>query len=701
MLPLLAGLLFAVLLPVSAGAAHPTVYSGIDYKLVYDYDYFVKKYPSVKTKYNGDDKKILKYFVTTGMKKRMQGIRSFSVVSYRNANADLRRSFVYDYPRYYRHYMLAGHKSSRYAATATGVTKMKNVVTKYEGKDYSSEYDYFYYIKHNPDVVELVGDDDLKVLQHYVKYGKAEGRAAKASSAPAGEKFDDGKLTVSITSCRITDGGSKVTVKAKAGGTSGITIGLFPQVPYVVGVKGLSPSATAKSASTVTMKVPLNKNSSSSVLQKKFYIAAKKRDGSWRVCSNFYYIENPEVCASNKTAFPKAARGTKKGLKMMIGTDTFVNKAIELGCSHVIADFPIESFLGGSGLSYAYEGKTYHFSSSILSYQAQLRKLKNAGIVVSGVFYLSGRSLTKYMQPGAASGDRSRSVIFGINTKDANRKELEALFSCLAEYFTKDGALLANWIFGNESNQFITYNYCGNVSYSDYIKAFAEQFRLFNTAVKSRWANARTYICFDHNWNLSFALSGSYNAKKMLSSFSSYLKKHGAVHFDIALHPYPSPEQDPRFWNRSRLVTDAADSQQYTMLNIGYIASYIKKTYGKDVHIILPETGYSSVYGGADMQESQAAAIAYSYYLTEFNNQIDMIGIHRELDDPGEVAGGFSLGIFGSSFSSPKKAANVFRYMDTSSWKKYTTAYLRYINNASGWNALVKGFSAARFAGLK
>lgn len=694
-----AALITAVAVPWTVfGASHPTVYKGVDYKRVYNYSYFVKRYPSISEKYGGNDQKVLQYFATTGLKKRLRGCAGFDVNSYRYANKDLRRKYVYDYKKYYLHYIRYGWNSAKRTGTATGVSKMKNPATTYMGVDYSKEYDYFYYVKHNPDVVKKVGDDDLRVLRHYVRYGRDEGRKGKASSGSSSAKYDDGKLKVAITSCKITGSGSNVTVKATSSGTKGITIGLFPQVSYISGVKGLSPSATAKSAVSISMTIPLNKNNSKSVLQKKFYIAAKKKDGTWRVCSNFFYIENPSACASNRTAFPKPARGTKKGLKILIGTDTYINKAIELKCSHVLVDFPIEHFLSGSGLSYRYEGKTYYFSSSILSYQSQLKKLKNAGIVATGVFYLSGRSMTQYMHPKAAQGDKSGSTIFAINTKDSNRKKLEALFSCLAEYFTKDGALLANWIFGNESNQYIRYNYTGNVSYNDYVKAFAEQYRLFNTAVKSRWSNARTYICFDHNWNLSFKLSGSYNAKKLLSSFSSYIKKHGKVHFDVALHPYPSPEQDPRFWNRSRLVTDSASSQQYTMLNLKYIVSYIKKTYGKGVHIILPETGYSSVYSGVSMQEAQAAAIAYSYYLAEFNPNIDMIGIHREKDDPGEVAGGFSLGIYGSSFSNPKRSAAVFRYMDTPSWKKYTQPYLRYINNAGSWKGLIGSFNASRFS---
>ncbi len=698
---LAAALLLAVSLVLSSGAvfaaSRATVYEGVDYARVYSYDYFVKKYPDISKKLGYSEKRILRYFVVTGMKKQMRGSRTFSVKSYRNGNPDLRRKYVYNYRKYYLHYMNYGYKSKARRATAVGVTRMKNPVTVYKGKDYAKVYDYFYYVKHYPDVVQTCGDDDLKVLTHFVERGMKEGREGRAPGGTSGSGYDDGKISVTITSVKIT-GSSDVLVKAKTSGASGIRIGLFPRVPYANGIGSAKPAATARSSSSITFTIPLNKNSSKSVLQDKFYIGAQRRDGTWRVCSNYFYIQNPGACAANTAAFPKPARGTKKGLKMVIGSDAYINKAIELRCSHVIADFPIETFLGGSGVSYTYEGKVYHFSSAIRDYQRQLKKLRDAGIVVTGVFYLSGRNMTRYMMPAAASADRSGSLIFGINTKNSARKELEALFSCLADYFTRDGALLANWIFGNESNQYKVYNFCGNISYSQYIKDYADQFRLFNTAVKSRWRNARTYMCFDHNWNLSFDLAGSYRGKGMLSAVNLHLKKHGAVHWDLALHPYPSPEQDARFWNRSSLVSFSGGSQQYTMLNINYIAKYIRATYGNNVRIILPETGYSSVCHGADMESYQAAAVAYSYYIAEFDPRIDMIGIHREMNDSGEVAGGFSLGIFRYSFSDPKPAADVFRYMDTPSWKSHTAKYLRLINNAASWSRLVSGFNSSRFA---
>ena len=183
----------------------------------------------------------------------------------------------------------------------------------------------------------------------------------------------------------------------------------------------------------------------------------------------------------------------------------------------------------------------------------------------------------------------------------------------------------------------------------------------------------------------------------MLESFANKLKEEGRVHFDVALHPYPSPEQDPRCWNLSNLASMSAATQQYAPVNMSLVAAYIKKNYGNDVHIILPETGINSRYGGRDMQAEQAAGVAYAYYMTEFDPNIDMVGIHREIDDPGEAGGGFYLGLYSGSFSNPKKAASVFKYMDTRSWKKYTADCLSTIG-ISSWGAVIRNFSASRFS---
>ena len=121
------------------------------------------------------------------------------------------------------------------------------------------------------------------------------------------------------------------------------------------------------------------------------------------------------------------------------------------------------------------------------------------------------------------------------------------------------------------------------------------------------------------------------------------------------------------------------------MKNIGVLTNYIKKTYGRSVRIILSEQGYSSTWG----QSTQAAALAYSYYIAACNPMIDAFIIRSYLDHPVEVAQGLSMGIAG------KEAFDVYKYMDTTSSNAYTNRYLGMLGG-SVWESLVPEYHLSR-----
>ena len=461
--------------------------------------------------------------------------------------------------------------------------------------------------------------------------------------------------------------------------------------PYAASPKSGRIVTSVKAASSVTLKGELGAGTKDSLLQKKLLLARKYK-GYYFPVSNGYFLTNPENAAANQTPFPAAA--TKKGLKLMLN-DPCIRLAEELGVSHAVVDFPIEAFLNGYGYSYTYEGKSYQFSTAISGYLYYLRKMRRTGAVITGVFYLSNKSLTDCILPDAVAGSNFRkATILALNTANAGRKRLEALFSCLAEVFTKDEILVANWIYGNEVNNYSVYHYAGDLSYFRYHDVLADGFRLFNTAVKSKWKNARTYLSLDHNWNLGFEVRGSYQGMALTADFDKDLAGEGAVHWDMAMHPYPSPEMDCRFWRLSAYVRNSGSTGQVTMANAKAFSEYIKKTYGKSTRIIMSETGICAVdRDGTKRLKDQAAAVALAYYLAEFDANIDMIGIHREMDEAGSE---WLLGLYefdGLAFakSSERPSAEVFAYMDTTDWKKYVHKYVSRTGNKD-WPSLVRSF---------
>ena len=164
-----------------------TVYGSLDYASVYDYNYYIAKYPSVFNKYGYDDAAVLSYFVEKGMAQHQQASAQFDPVSYRFEYADLRKTYGDTWAGYYRHYVRWGEAGGLHG---TGCTEMKGYVTVYGGLDYASVYDYNYYIAKYPEVLNKVGYDDQKVLNYFVEQGMAQHQQASADFDPVSYRFE-------------------------------------------------------------------------------------------------------------------------------------------------------------------------------------------------------------------------------------------------------------------------------------------------------------------------------------------------------------------------------------------------------------------------------------------------------------------------------------------------------------------------------
>ena len=155
------------------------LYNGVDYTDVFNADYYINKYPDIKNTYGTNGQMALSHFVSFGMNEGRLGNDAFNVISYRNRYSDLRRVFGNDLKSYYIHYIGFGKKENR--ETKGYESHMVDIITEYNGIDYSNVYDYNYYISHNLDVLKAYGDDDSKALAHFVCFGMNEGRIAKST----------------------------------------------------------------------------------------------------------------------------------------------------------------------------------------------------------------------------------------------------------------------------------------------------------------------------------------------------------------------------------------------------------------------------------------------------------------------------------------------------------------------------------------
>lgn len=151
------------------------------YAAVYDYDFYVTKYPDVANAFGGDRQATFNHFLSNGMQEARQGCADFDVLSYYNRYPDLRRAFGFDLPSYYEHYIASGKSENR---IAIGCPTMTDWATSMGGTDYSSVYDPSYYYNKYSDLrsafseklgsVTLVNDSAL--LSHFVNNGMSEGR---------------------------------------------------------------------------------------------------------------------------------------------------------------------------------------------------------------------------------------------------------------------------------------------------------------------------------------------------------------------------------------------------------------------------------------------------------------------------------------------------------------------------------------------
>ncbi len=501
--------------------------------------------------------------------------------------------------------------------------------------------------------------------------------------------------TVTVSSCTIN--GSQVIVQAGVDGTTAHEYGLFQLLP---GQSTLSasavPLATATGTSSMTLKTNLNLNTANSLLQAKLVIGLKTGNRYLQVTSG-NYITNPEAVASQTFAFPTTS--SKKGLQ--IHTD-YMSDVNSLGVKHAVLNLTLNSLFSSSvsGIAYNYNGTTYYFDSSYVSYFDRITsQLAANGTVTSVVVLLQWNSATNNLI--IPSGRTQGHSFYGLNTADpAAKKQLEAAFTFLGQRYANQGHKVVNWIMGNEVADYNQYYWCGNVSQEQYVEYYTDAYRTLYNSIKSVYSNARIYISLDQYWN--YQRSNTYPGKVMLDSFAAQLSKQGNISWNIAFHPYPFPLTSANFWNTSSLVQDSANSPIITMKNLSSLTNYIKNTYGADKRFILSETGFTSVSNGTRDETLQAAAIAYAYYLAEFNDMVDAFVVHRHVDHRSEMNMGLYLGLWANengSLETPtrqKYAWTVFQKMDTNQSLLYTNFALPYIG-ASDWYSIVPGFDPSRF----
>jgi hypothetical protein len=90
-----------------------TIFEGVDYSDIYNYDYYVEKYPYIADRYAGDDEGALEQFVRYGIREGRQACDTFDVRAYRAYNEDLQKEFRGDFVKYVQQYLVTGIHEGR------------------------------------------------------------------------------------------------------------------------------------------------------------------------------------------------------------------------------------------------------------------------------------------------------------------------------------------------------------------------------------------------------------------------------------------------------------------------------------------------------------------------------------------------------------------------------------------------------------
>lgn len=92
-----------------------TTWNGVNYKAVYNYTYYRKKYEDLRKAFGTDKAAYFKHFCEHGMKECRQASSSFNVKKYMARYEDLRKAYGVNMPEYYKHYCVYGKKEGRKA----------------------------------------------------------------------------------------------------------------------------------------------------------------------------------------------------------------------------------------------------------------------------------------------------------------------------------------------------------------------------------------------------------------------------------------------------------------------------------------------------------------------------------------------------------------------------------------------------------
>lgn len=510
-------------------------------------------------------------------------------------------------------------------------------------------------------------------------------------------------VTGKIHDVNITADKENISVTVDSSGDSTGTDGsiyIFEIKPYQNDLSGRwDPLAKGSIGKNQKFTFPLHAGPGELRLYSAF-VPAVKVGSRYVMISDRRYLENPEIVAEDQSP---ALNPGKKGLRV---DPNLLDDALSLNIKHAGVDIPTQRFFG-NGIYYTYENKTYKINKELIDQlDAEVKRLSDSGVAVTAILLNAWNDTVSELNPmGVKELPKDQAMYYGFNVEsEGGFRAVKAMASFLAKrYNGRQGhGKITNWVVGNEiNNQY--WNYMGDLDVSAYTVKFQRAFRVFYTAMKSVSANDNVMFSIDHYWNMlpEAAPVGKYKGKDILLAFHNYEAIEGYMDYGLALHPYPYPMTSPNFWDDDKTgkVNDTMDSPIVNFKNLHVITDFMqmdsmRNQKGQVRKIFLTEEGFTSTQGGKDKSIDQAAAVAYSYFIADNNPYITAYLMSRQEDSVDETKNGLAFGLskIVNNKLVPKRAHEVFKYIDNASATEGTADFARAVIGIDSWDQLIPGF---------
>ena len=193
-----------------------------------------------------------------------------------------------------------------------------------------------------------------------------------------------------------------------------------------------------------------------------------------------------------------------------------------------------------------------------------------------------------------------------------------------------------DYIIGNEVNT-RKWAYIAYVGDEQFIREYMQVFRVAYNAIKSADANARVFICLDHDWNRDHPVNYwehycVIDAKDFLIQFNDMVKAEGNIDWCLAYHPHLVPLTYAKFWDNTEPYSSLVrEDKMVTIENLSVITDFLQQeeflnTAGEVRRVLATEVTFSANQG-ADVQ---AAAVYAAYKAVLRNPYVETIVINQD-----------------------------------------------------------------------